>query len=187
MINTRIPGRYAKSLLDLAIEKNQLEKVYEDMEWLQAVTRASREFTNMLKSPIINADTKNKVLDAVTKGRVGELTKAFSRLLINKGRENFLPEIITSFIRQYKKHKDIHTVKLTTAVPASDELKRSIVNHVKKTMDLKNIELQTEVDANIIGGFVLQTGDRLVDASVAYDLKAIARQFENNDFIYKVR
>jgi F-type H+-transporting ATPase subunit delta len=52
---------------------------------------------------------------------------------------------------------------------------------------MKNIELETVVNENIIGGFVLQAGDQLVDASVAYDLKAIARQFENNDFIYKVR
>jgi len=43
------------------------------------------------------------------------------------------------------------------------------------------------VDKDIIGGFVLQVGDKLIDASIAYDLKAISRQFENNDFIYKVR
>ena len=50
-----------------------------------------------------------------------------------------------------------------------------------------NIELQTSVNEALIGGFVLQTGDKLVDASIAYDLHEIARQFENNDFIYKVR
>jgi F-type H+-transporting ATPase subunit delta len=52
---------------------------------------------------------------------------------------------------------------------------------------MKNIELEATVDPSIIGGFVLQAGDKLVDASIAYDLKEISRQFENNDFIYKVR
>jgi F-type H+-transporting ATPase subunit delta len=42
------------------------------------------------------------------------------------------------------------------------------------------------VDPSIIGGFVLQTGDKLIDASISYDLKNISRQFDNNDFIYKV-
>ena len=52
---------------------------------------------------------------------------------------------------------------------------------------MQNIELETVVKEDIIGGFILQTGDKMVDASVSYDLKEIAKQFENNDFIYKVR
>jgi F-type H+-transporting ATPase subunit delta len=52
---------------------------------------------------------------------------------------------------------------------------------------MQNIELETIVKEDIIGGFILQTGDKMVDTSVAYDLKEIAKQFENNDFIYKVR
>lgn len=49
------------------------------------------------------------------------------------------------------------------------------------------MELQETVDENIIGGFVLKVGDKLVDASIAYDLKAITKQFNNNDFIYRIR
>ena len=52
---------------------------------------------------------------------------------------------------------------------------------------MQNIELEATVDQSLIGGFTLQAGDKLVDASIAYDLKHIAKQFENNDFIYKVR
>ena len=52
---------------------------------------------------------------------------------------------------------------------------------------MQNIELETTVNKDLIGGFVLQAGDQLVDASIAYDLKNIAKQFDNNDFIYKIR
>jgi F-type H+-transporting ATPase subunit delta len=52
---------------------------------------------------------------------------------------------------------------------------------------MQNIELEAVVNEDLIGGFVLEAGDKLVDASIAYDLKQIARQFENNDFIYKIR
>jgi F-type H+-transporting ATPase subunit delta len=52
---------------------------------------------------------------------------------------------------------------------------------------MQQIELETLVDEDLIGGYVLQAGDKLMDASIAYDLKHIARQFENNDFIYKVK
>ena len=115
------------------------------------------------------------------------MTSSFNSLLIKKGRESNLPEIITAFISQYKEHKNIHTVKLTTAVPVGDAVRQRIIDQVKKTSGFNNIELDEVVDENIIGGFVLQLGDKLVDASISYDLKAIARQFENNDFIYKIR
>jgi F-type H+-transporting ATPase subunit delta len=187
MPNPRLANRYAKSLLDLAIEKGQLEEVFADMQWLQAVCKSNKDFVNLLRSPIIKGDKKIKILDAVTEGKLSELTTLFNKLLINKGRESFLPEIATAFINQYKVHKGIFTVKLTTAVPVSEELKNEIVKHMRENSEMHNIELETSVNDKLIGGFVLQAGDKLVDGSVLYDLQTIARQFENNDFVYKVR
>lgn len=187
MPNPRLAGRYAKSLLDLAIEKGELEKVYADMLWLQSICKTNRDFVVLLKSPVINADKKEKILEAITKGRVSEMTAAFNRLLISKNRESFLPEILTAFVNQYKAHKDIHTVKLITAVPVSEELKQHIIDHIRESSNMKIIELETSVDEKLIGGFVLQAGDKLVDGSIAYNLKTIGRQFENNDFVFKVR
>lgn len=187
MQNTRVASRYAKSLLDLAVERGQLEQVYSDMLYLQQLNKGSREFLNLLRSPVIKADAKIKAINAVTAGKIGDLTTAFTTLLINKTREADLPEVITSFIRQYKDKKNIHIVKLTTAVPVSDAVKNQIIEQVKNTSGMQNIELEETVDPGIIGGFVLQTGDKLIDASIAYDLRHVARQFENNDFIYKVR
>jgi F-type H+-transporting ATPase subunit delta len=187
MLNPRVASRYAKSLLDLALEKGTLEQVYADMLYLQQLTKGSREFLNLLRSPVVKADAKIKAVNAVTAGKVSDLTSSFTSLLMNKSREAVLPEVITSFIQQYKKEKNINTVKLTTAIPVSDAVKNAIIEQVKKTSDMQQIELETVVDPGVIGGFVLQAGDKLIDASIAYDLKNISRQFENNDFIYKVR
>ena len=187
MRNPRLAGRYAKSLLGLSLERGELETVYADMLWLKSVCDNSREFVNLLRSPIIKADKKEKILGAVIGGKVSALTTAFINLLVTKNRESHMPEIITAFIGQYKEYKNIHIIKLTTAVPLTDDLKSQIIARVKDSSDMQNIELETNVDENLIGGFVLQAGDKLVDASIAYDLKHIARQFENNDFIYKVR
>ena len=74
-----------------------------------------------------------------------------------------------------------------TAVGGTPSLKNAIMDQVKKTSDIRNIELETIIDETIIGGFVLQAGDKLIDASISYDLREIARQFENNDFIYNIR
>jgi F-type H+-transporting ATPase subunit delta len=187
MPNPRLAARYAKSLLDLAIEKGQLEQVYADMIWLQSACKANRDLVTLLKSPVISGDRKLKVLDAITGDRLSKITQGFSKLLITKNRESHLPEIVTAFISQYKVYKHIYTVKLTTATPLSDTARNAIIAQVKKTGGYENIELEEKVDKDIIGGFVLQVGDKLVDVSIAYDLKSVAKQFENNDFIYKIR
>ncbi len=187
MQNPRLASRYAKSLIGLAIEKDQLENVFADMQWLQAVCKSNRDFVNVLRSPVIKPDAKKKIIAAVTQGKVGEMTTAFNNLLITKGREGNLPEVISAFISAYKEHKNIQTVKLTTASEVSDSVKNEIVAQIKRTGGFENVELEQKVDESLIGGFVLQVGDKLVDASISYDLKHIARQFDNNDFVYKVR
>lgn len=186
MTNPRLASRYAKSILDLAIEKGQLEAVYADMQYLQQVIKASPDFLSLLRSPVIPSDKKQKVIDSITGTDISAMTATFLRLLISKTREGELPEIIAGFIQQYKSMKDIHTVKLTTATPISEEVKASLVEQVRKTSKLEKIELETAVNPDLIGGFTLQTGDQLVDASIAYELQEISRQFENNDFIYKI-
>ena len=187
MPNPRLASRYAKSLIDLAVETGQLEQVFADMQLLQQICKGNRDFINLLRSPVVKGDTKIKIIKAITTGRITELTDSFITLLIRKTRESNLPEIITAFISQYKLHKNIQTITLTTASPINDVIRKAITDQVKKASGFDTIELDEKIDENIIGGFVLQAGDKLVDASIAYDLKAIAKQFENNDFIYKIR
>jgi F-type H+-transporting ATPase subunit delta len=187
MPNPRLAARYAKSLIDLANEKNQVEQVYKDMLYLQALCKESHDFLTLMRSPVVKADKKVAIVLAVTKGKISELTDAFNRLMITKGRESYLPEISAAFIEQYKHQKGIHTVKLTTAVPVSEEMKKQIIGQVQKQTNMANIDLKTAVNEELIGGFVLEIGDQLVDASVAYDLNKIKSQFMNNDFIYKIR
>src|SRR3977135_1085667 len=117
MPNPRLEGRNAKSLIDLAMEKGQLDAVYKDMLLLNDFCKNSRELVAVLKSPVIKGEKKEKILDAITKDKISLITATFNKLLIHKGREFYLPEIITAFIQQFKDHKGIYIVKLTTAMP----------------------------------------------------------------------
>jgi F-type H+-transporting ATPase subunit delta len=186
MANARLAGRYAKSLLDLATEQGQLESVYADMKYLHAVCQASSELVNVLRSPIIKADQKNSILAEVFKNKVGLLSSSFMVLLVKKGRENELPEMASAFIEQYNAIKGIHQVTLTTAVAVSDELKKSIEDKVKSETSFATVELTTKTDDKLIGGFILEFNNNLVDASIARDLKDIKKQFLNNEYINKI-
>jgi F-type H+-transporting ATPase subunit delta len=185
--NPRLAFRYAKAILDLAVERGELDTVYKDMVFLRDICRSNPDLVNLLRSPIIRTDKKQRILEAVSAGRISPMTTAFNALLMSKEREAYLPEIVGSFAEQYKTLKGIQTVKLTTAVPVSADLKQAILDKVKADRGVREIELNTEVNEKLIGGFVLEIGDELIDASIAFDLHKIKQQFENNDFIYKIR
>lgn len=187
MQNPRLAERYAKSLVDLSTELKQLDTVHDDIMLLKSVCNKSREFVMMLNSPIITADKKFKILTAVTEGKISKITQTFIQLLCSKNRESSLPEIISSFIEQFNKLKGIHKVKLTTATPVSDAIKNSFIQKIEAASSIKNIELETKVNENIIGGFVLEMDGKLIDASILRDLKDVKKQFANNDYIHKLR
>jgi len=126
MSNQRLADRYAKSLVDLATEQNVLDTTCADMKFIKALGGASSELVSILKSPIFHVDQKNKILHALTDGKVSVVTSSFLHLLVKKGRESALIEIADAFIAQYNALKGIHQVTLTTAVAISEDVKKAI-------------------------------------------------------------
>lgn len=176
----RIAGRYAKSLLDLAQDGNKLEKVREDMTGFATACKVP-DLRLMLKSPIINTDKKRAVMKSLFDGKVDELTMAFFNIILTKGREAHLPEIADTFEAQYKKLKGITSVKLTTATPVGDDVVATIKAKLEASSATDSIvDIETAVDEKLIGGFVIEFGDKLYDASVAHRLELIRKDLVNN-------
>lgn len=188
MKNPRLAGRYAKSLLDLAVERNQLDAIYADMKWLKQVCKTNRDFVAVLSSPVIKPAIKGKIIGSISEGRVDKLTTAFIQLLVSKAREINLPEIVDAFIEQFNKLRNIYKVKITTAEPISSELKEAIMKNVRANVQPgQTFEIETTIKNELIGGFLLETEGTLVDASILRDLKDIQKQFMNNDYLHKIR
>ena len=187
MQNPRLATRYAKSIVDLAIEQNQLDAVYGDMKHIISICKTNPDFVAMLKSPIIKGDKKDKIMDAVLTLQIGKLTTAFNKLLVKKGRESYLPEVASAFVAQYNLKNGIVKVKITTAGPISEETKNTIVASLKKSGIDKKLELETAINESLIGGFVLESEGNLVDASIRRDLKDVKKQFDDNIYVQKLR
>ncbi len=186
MNNPRLATRYAKSILDLSIEQNVLDDVYADMKMLQQLFKQNPDFVAMLRSPIIAGDKKDKIIAAVIGQKITKLSALFINLLTVKTRESNLPEIATAFIIQYNQLKKIQTVKITTAVSISDELKKSLMEKVQNSTT-STIELETAVQPELIGGFKMEIGNTLIDASILKDLNDVRKQFLNNEYIHNLR
>ncbi|MDZ4844845.1 MAG: ATP synthase F1 subunit delta [Chitinophagales bacterium] len=187
MSAVKLASRYAKSLLDFAVEKGKLEEVYNSQMYLLKVIKASKDFDVLLASPLISADRKLKALKAVVGGNVDELTMLFLQLLIKKSREVYLKEISASFVLQYDVNQHITKVKITSAAPLDKKEIDNLLNTLKQQAKLETIQLSTEVDESLVGGFVLQYGDKQYDASIAKSLWLAKKGLEDNAYLKKLR
>jgi F-type H+-transporting ATPase subunit delta len=167
MQNPRLATRYAKSLLDLAVEKNSLEDTLKDMQLLTSICAQSHDFVLMLRSPVIPSDKKKKIVELLLDGRnVSKLTHAFVDLLVAKGREANLPEVAQAYQTQYSELKNIKLVNVTTAAAMSDATLSSIKEKIAGFLPGDTVELKTSVNEALIGGFVIEMDNKLYDASV---------------------
>jgi F-type H+-transporting ATPase subunit delta len=180
MSEIRVASRYAKSLFDLALEKDKLDRIEEDANLFLQTCEHSRAFDNMLKSPIITPDKKLEVVRKIFHGKFNDVTQAFINIVTRKGREMLLVKIFQQFNAMYRQHKNIITATVTTAAPIDNDLKKDFVKMLHNRTN-STIELNTKVNPSVLGGFVLQYEDKLVDASVSSQLKALRNHLLNNN------
>src|SRR6478735_2028616 len=123
MTNSRAASRYVKSLLQLAVEKKELDEVHQDMLLFSKTVRENRAFESLLESPIIKHDKKRDILQALFKGKVNTLTLSIFDILTKKNREPLLPAIALQFHAAYNEYKQISKATVTTAIPLDESLR----------------------------------------------------------------
>lgn len=176
MSEFKVASRYAKALIDLATEQGNLEGVKGDMQEFIAVLRSSKELQAVLKNPIIKQDKKSNILDDIFEKKIHPSIVEFFHILVRKGRGNILYATAKEFIREYNEVKGIVKATVTSATALSEEnyeaLKASIAKEINATVVLEN-----KVDPSLIGGFIIQVGDKQLNASIAGRLNKLERYF----------
>ena len=182
----RISTRYAKSLISLAKERGELEKVHDDVQLFQEVAK-NKDFASLLRSPIINVDKKRAVVKALFGGKTTELTEKFLNIVLTKGREAYLPAIMSEYIEQYKSIKGVSNLTVTSAEKLSDAAIEAIKQKlIAQNAITSNVEVVTKVDPKLIGGFILEFGDELYDASIARKLNILKKDFTGNLYVSQI-
>jgi F-type H+-transporting ATPase subunit delta len=183
MAETRVASRYVKSLLGLAEEQKAVEAVHSDMLLFAKVADENHTFALMLRNPIIKHDKKKEILEKIFKGKVHALTLAIFDIITRKNREGILIDIAKQFHTAYNEYKGITKGTVITATPLDASLRKELELIVKKISNKKEVELVEKVDADMIGGFVLNVGDRQIDASIKNKLKELKLKFTYNPYV----
>ncbi|MBO9672701.1 MAG: ATP synthase F1 subunit delta [Sphingobacteriaceae bacterium] len=177
MSEIKVASRYAKSLIDLAIENNALEESYNDMVLFEKVVDESPELEAILKNPIVPLDKKTGILNGIFADKAGKLTLTFFKTVVNKGRSSILFATAKQFVQQYNQIKGIVAADVTTASALSAAAKEEIVAIVKKELGANQVIVNEKVNEKLIGGFILKVGDKQFDASIANGLNKLKKEF----------
>lgn len=178
MDQSKISVRYAKALFVLAMERDMLEKVQDDIIFLQASYSASDVFRDLVDNPVLSASAKSKVIKKAFSPSLSALSIDFLELLIRNNRLAFLPAVGRRFVDEFRKQKGIMAARLTTA----SEIGKGSLEKVESMLvegTGNTVEMDSRVDSELLGGFILQVDDRQIDASIRSQLKEIKRQLSN--------
>ena len=167
-----ISVRYARALLKAGIEAKVADKVYADMQTLVASYQAAPALKGTIDNPMLSKKQKLDLLVTAAGGASCDLTTRFVQLVVSEDREGIMQFIANSFVDLYRKHNNLISAKLTTARPLDSGTEAKFRKLVEDRTN-GTVEFNTNVNPNIIGGFVLEYDTYRMDASVRRQLSSI--------------
>lgn len=184
-MSTRAALRYAKAVLNFAIEQKKEVQVQEDMALVAQTIEENKDLQLLLSSPILKTDLKKATLKGIFGKKISNISYGLIDLLIDNKRLNILGEVAKKYAIIFDALKGKEVAKVTSAVPLTAALKKQVLAKVKELTN-KKASIENIVDPTIIGGFILRIGDVQYDASIANKLQVLKRQFDNQSYISKL-
>lgn len=174
MKSTKAASRYAKALLELAIENNKVDAIAKDMKHLATVCAENPDFIKFLNSPVVRADKKISIFSEIF-GQFDKITTLFVNLIFTNRREFLFAEIALSFNDQMKAYKGIVPMTITSASPLAASTRESILSKIRGSVK-GQLEITEEIDPELIGGFIVRMGDTQIDASISNQLNNLKQR-----------
>ena len=171
LFNKEVSRRYSKALFKVASKENSEQVIYDEVTSLLDLFKSNDIFSKLFLSPLLSSKSQLKLVNNLfsttdkKKINVSKNVLAFFKVLAKNGRLKILLGSLYSFQNLVKSMYQEININLTTAFPISEDNVNKIKNILLKKTD-KKINIISNVDKNIIGGIILQSGSSLIDASI---------------------
>jgi len=177
-----VPGRYATALFNVATAAGNTEKVAGELKTFNALINSNPSFSMFLNDASISRPAKKADIEAVTKkAGFSETTVNFFNLMGDNGRYGDAQKIIEGYSAMMDGLKDEIVATVTTAEALEPADKKKVMDALilgRVVPPNATVQLQTKVDASLLGGIVVEVGDRFVDLSVSSRIKSMKRVLE---------
>ena len=175
MRDIRVAKPYARALYDAALEQNALADIVADIEKLRELIEESEEFVQLISSPVLSPQFKSETFELVFADATHPLTINFLKLLALKQRERYLTAIMDVFSAIVDEAAGRLVAQVTTAAPLTSEQEEQLTQQLGAYSG-KQVRLETTIDAQIQGGFIVRLEDTVFDASIATQLQHLRQQ-----------
>ena len=173
-IQASLAGRYASALFDLARDERQIDAVGQSLGLLAQALVDSREFAELVSSPLIGREETAKAFAAVSSQlSLDTITSNFLGVLARNGRKNQLQNVIRAFRRLSAEHRGETTAEVVTAHPLKDDQLNALKQQLRARAG-RDVAIETRIDPEILGGIVVKMGSQMIDASIRTKLNRLA-------------
>ncbi|GAB4218365.1 MAG: ATP synthase F1 subunit delta [Synechococcales cyanobacterium] len=167
---------YAEALIALGQETQVLDDIANDARLILASLKEVPELGELLTSPVVAADAKKNILQAIFAERVHPLTLNFIQLLSDRRRVMFLSTICTQFLERQRQLRGIALAEVTSVVPLTEAQQSMLQERLKAVVKATQVELELKQDDRLLGGMVVRVGSQVIDLSVRGQLRRLALQ-----------
>ncbi len=178
MIAGSLARRYARALLDIGKEEGQVRRVLSEVEDFAGALDGSAALRDAMEASHVSREEKQAMLTAAlaTSGYL-PTTKSFLSLLVEKGRMNILPAILSELRRMVEEFEGIERVEVTVPMPLS-EAQKDLLRTVLERRTGKKVVLEESVDPAVLGGMVVRVGSTVYDGCVRTQIQQIQENLQ---------
>ena len=174
IVLSKVAEPYAEALLDLAISNDALKETTNDINIVSQFLANSSDLKTFLGNPLITRSAKKTVVKDILGEQIGGSTLKFLLLLVDRGRIEVLDSIAKKYLELSYKQESIEIAKITSSIQLSAQQQKEIAEKLKAITGAKQIKLALKVDPQLIGGFTIEIGSKLIDTSIRGQLKQIS-------------
>ena len=174
IVLSKVAEPYAEALLDLAKSNDSLKGTTNDMNIVSQFLANSSDLKKFLGNPLITRDAKKNVVKDILGEQISGSTLKFLLLLVDRGRIEVLESVAQLFLELSYKQESIEIAKITSSIQLSADQQKEIAEKLKKITGAKQIKLALKVDPQLIGGFTIEIGSKMIDTSIRGQLKQIS-------------
>mmetsp|Transcript_42237 Transcript_42237/g.105210 ORF Transcript_42237/g.105210 Transcript_42237/m.105210 type:complete len:182 (+) Transcript_42237:2421-2966(+) len=173
-IVSKVAEPYAEALLDLAKSSASLKETTNDMNIVSQFLANSNDLKKFLSNPLITKEAKKNVVKDILGEQISPNSLKFLLLLVDRSRISVLDTIAQRFLELSYKEDSIAIAKITSSIQLSAQQQQNIAEKLKIICGAKQIKLALKVDPQLIGGFTVEIGSKLIDTSIRGQLRQIS-------------
>ena len=172
LLNT-ITTPYAEAFLQIASSRDEVDQVVDQAKAILDLWENSPELSEAMASPVLEVAAKKAAIEKLFADQVTPSFLNLLKLLADRQRIGLLDSVLQRLLELYRQQRNIALATVTTASEITDEQKTALLKKVQLVAGTDKLEINLNVDPDLIGGFVVNVGSKVIDASISGQVRRL--------------